>query len=90
MNVNRVDLAVLNYDDRSVDILVGNGKNDYETEFYYKTDAAPNSVFNIDLNHDGLMDIIVVNGDDDRISVLLDNDDETFQTSMDYLVGDNP
>ncbi|CAF4825074.1 unnamed protein product, partial [Rotaria sp. Silwood1] len=90
MNVNRGDLAVLNYDDRSVDILLGNGKNDYETEYYYTTDAAPNSVFNVDLNHDGLMDIVVTNGDDDSISVLLDNDDKTFQTSIEYLVGDNP
>ncbi|CAF3692426.1 unnamed protein product [Rotaria sp. Silwood1] len=89
-NVKRVDLAVLNYDDRSVDILLGNERNDYETEYYYQTDAAPNSVFNVDLNYDGLMDIIVVNGDDDSISVLLDNDDETFQTSIEYLVGDNP
>ncbi|CAF3694643.1 unnamed protein product [Rotaria sp. Silwood1] len=89
-NVNQIDLAVLNYDDRTVDIVLGNGKNDYETEFHYSTDVAPNSVFNADLNHDGLMDIIVVNGDDDSISVLLDNDDETFQTSIEYLVGDNP
>ncbi|CAF4989362.1 unnamed protein product, partial [Rotaria sp. Silwood1] len=90
MNVKRVDLAVLNYDDRSVDILLGNEKNDYEAEYYYQTDAAPNSVFNVDLNYDGLMDIVVVNGDDDSVSVLLDNNDETFQTSIEYLVGDNP
>ncbi|CAF1376475.1 unnamed protein product, partial [Rotaria sordida] len=88
--VNQIDLAVLNYDEQSVDILSGNGKHDYETEYRYMTDSAPSSVFNVDLNKDGLPDLIVTNGNDDTISVLVDNPDKTFQISIQYPVGDDP
>ncbi|CAF4069969.1 unnamed protein product, partial [Rotaria sp. Silwood1] len=83
-NKDIIDLAVLNYDEQSVDLLLGNSNNPYKTEIIYDTRSAPSFVFTGDINGDGLPDIIIANENDGTISVLLDNPDDSFQSTTTY------
>ncbi|CAF4339328.1 unnamed protein product, partial [Rotaria sordida] len=85
-NIGIIDLVVLNYDEQSVDLLLGNSKNTYQTEIIHDTGSAPSFAFTHDISGDGLPDIIITNKNDGTISVLLDNPGDSFQSTTTYAV----
>jgi hypothetical protein len=92
------DLAVVNRDDNTVSILLGNG----DGTFRPATDAhgdplpalavgdLPVAIAAGDFTHDGHLDLAVVNQGDDSVSILLGNGDGTFQKARDIPVGPSP
>jgi hypothetical protein len=72
----KADLAVANYSDHSVSVLLGNGDGTFQTHVDYATGSGPDSVAVGDFNGDGKADLAVTN--DYAVSVLLGNGDGTF------------
>lgn len=53
-------------------------------------DTAPGESYAIDLNHDGVGDLIWVNKQANTVSVMLGNGDWSFQPRVDYATGSEP
>ena len=51
---------------------------------------SPRSVAVVDVNGDGISDLVTSNGFSDDISVLIGNGDGTYQTEQRFAVGDTP
>ena len=83
------DLAVANFLDNNLSILLGNGDGTFETRVNYPTGTNPNSLAGGDLNGDGKLDLVTANNASNA-SVLLGNGDGTFQTHVDYGTGSGP
>jgi hypothetical protein len=90
----KVDLAIANYWDSSVSVLLGNGNGTFQRRLDYATGAGAISVAVRDFNGDGKADLGVTNypvpGYGGFVSILLGNGDGTFQTHVDYAVGNYP
>jgi VCBS repeat-containing protein len=86
----RLDLAVANWLDDNVSVLLGNGDGTLQTAVNYDVGDAPLSVTAGDFNGDTRLDLAVANQDDDNVSVLLGNGDGTFQAAVNYDVGHFP
>ena len=85
-----LDLAVANYGNGTVSVLLGNGDGTFQTEVSYNVGKSPYSVAVGDFNGDGKADLAVANSGDGTTSVLLGNGDGTFQTAVNYTVGASP
>ncbi|WP_229668952.1 beta strand repeat-containing protein, partial [Edaphobacter acidisoli] len=80
-----VDLAVLNYTDKTISILLGNGAGGFTaTGKTYATGSKPVAIVAADFNGDGKLDLAVANSSAGTISVLLGNGDGTFQSQITY------
>ena len=102
LNRDRVlDLVVVNSQDNpagldTVSVLIGNaGANGvpdgtFQDQVKYTVGENPSSIALVDLNFDGVPDIVVTNADNDTVSVLLANGDGTFQAQRTFGVGDYP
>lgn len=66
-----LDLAVANFGDNTVSVLLGKGDGTFLPQAIFPTDSGPNSVAIGDFNGDGRMDIAVVNGGSNDVSILL-------------------
>jgi hypothetical protein len=84
------DLAIANYSDNSVSVLLGNGDGTFRSHVDYPTGAEPFSVAVGDFNGDRRLDLAVANWYDGSVSMLLSNGDGTFQARVDYPVGSLP
>ncbi len=84
------DLAVANWNDRTVSVLLGNGNGTFATRTDYATGEWPSSVAIGDFNGDGKPDLAVANQGDNTVSVLLGNGNGTFATKTDYASGVYP
>ncbi len=73
------DLAIANYDDNTVSVLLGKGDGTFQAQTTYGTGTGPDSVAVGDFNGDGIPDLAVANDDDNTVSVLLGKGDGTFQ-----------
>jgi hypothetical protein len=82
------DLAVANYSDGTVSVLLGKGDGTFQPQVTYPTGLTPDAVAVGDFNGDGKLDLAVVNTgcppsggtcSGGSISVLLGNGDGTFQ-----------
>ena len=73
------DLAVVNWDDNTISILLGNGNGTFKDQIKYSTGVKPVFTVTDDFNNDMKLDLAVSNAIDNSISVLLGNGDGTFQ-----------
>ncbi len=84
------DLAVANYGDGTVSVLLGNGDGTFQAAVSYGAGSGPASVAVGDFNGDGKADLVVANSTDGTVSVLLGNGDGTFQAAVNYGAGSGP
>src|SRR5262249_43152834 len=84
----RLDLAVVDYGEGKISILLGNGDGTFQTHMDYATGGGtPSTVVVCDFNGDGKLDLAVRNQGSNTISVLLGNGDGTFQSAVTYPTG---
>jgi len=88
----KLDLAVANYNDNTISVLLGNGDGTFQTQATFAVSIGPTFLAVGDFNGDGKLDLVTGNinnngNDDANISVLLGNGDGTFQSHVDYTVG---
>ena len=84
-----LDLAVANYNDNTVGILIGTGTGGYAAQVTYPAGGYCNEIVAIDINNDGKMDLVTVNISSGTFSVLLGNGNGTFQAPLVYSSGGN-
>jgi hypothetical protein len=80
---------VINYNENSLSVLLGNGDGTFQNQTTYSTGPDSYSILSADLNNDTKLDLTVTNYDG-SVSVLLGNGDGTFQNRIIYTVGTNP
>src|SRR5277367_4824220 len=91
----RPDLAVSNVYDNTVSILMSAHSGSFAAKVDYPTGVSPAAVLTADFRGDGGVDLAVVNESDGTggagtVSILMGNGDGTFQTHVDYPVGNYP
>jgi len=77
------DLAVTNFSDHNVGILLGKGDGTFEPPKNFDTDEGPFSLAVGDFNADGKADLVTANNSQ-RVSVLLGNGDGTFRKKQSF------
>jgi hypothetical protein len=60
-NDNKLDLAVANFGDNTVSVLLGNGDGVFQNQTTYNTGVSSSCVISGDLNNDKKLDLIVTN-----------------------------
>lgn len=80
-NDKQLDLVVLNYNPRSVDVYFGNGKGSFmiETIYVLKKGTNPTQMTVADLNNDGWLDLIISNSRAQWIDVVLADGNGHFE-----------
>ena len=86
----KLDLAMSDYGDNSVYVLLGNGDGTFQAAQTYLMGTHPAEIVVGDFNGDGKPDLAVSNVDSNTVSVLLGNGDGTFRTPINSPVGANP
>ena len=84
------DLAVTNYSDNTVSILLGQPNGTFANKVDYATGVQPGALVAADFNGDGKVDLAVLNESAQTVSILLGNGNGTFQSHVDYHVGISP
>lgn len=79
-----LDLAVENYLDNTVSILLGKGDGTFQPGVKYNVGTEPERILTADLDGDGNLDLIVANTASNTISVLLGVGDGTFAAQVTY------
>ena len=73
-----LDLAVADFSDNTVAILLGIGDGTFQTQTTFAAGTGPVSATAGDFNGDGMLDLAVANTNDFTVSILLGNGDGTF------------
>ncbi len=84
------DLAVANFLDNTISILLGQGDGTFLAQTTYPTGSNPYSIAIGDFNGDGKLDLAVANTNDNAVSILLGQGDGTFLAQATYPTGANP
>ncbi|MDX2191022.1 MAG: FG-GAP-like repeat-containing protein [Bacteroidota bacterium] len=87
-NDTYVDAIITNSSDLSV--LLGTVSGGFGLPTNYTTGSDPRSVLVIDVNNDGLKDIVTGNNNSNNISVLINQGNGTFGAKNDFAVGNSP
>jgi FG-GAP-like repeat len=86
----KLDLAVSNYGDNSISVLLGNGDGTFQAPQTTPVSTNPAQVAVGDFNGDGKLDLAVSSVANNNVSVLLGNGDGTFQAPLVTPAGANP
>ncbi len=88
----KLDLAVTDFDDNSVMIVLGNGDGTFEVPTVVPVGNQPDALVAGDFNRDGKVDVAVANFGDGTVTLLLGNGDGTFTqaSSSPYAAGAGP
>ena len=86
----KLDLAVSNYGDNSLSVLLGNGDGTFQPPKTTTVGTNPAQVAVGDFNNDGKLDLVVSSVGSNIVSVLLGNGDGTFLPAVVTPVGANP
>ncbi|WP_169216585.1 FG-GAP-like repeat-containing protein [Brasilonema sp. UFV-L1] len=84
------DLAVVNFNDNTVSVLLNNGNGTFGTASNFAVGSNPVSVTTGDFDGDGKLDLAVANNNSNNVSVLLNNGSGTFGTPSNFAVGSGP
>ena len=93
-----IDLAVVNYADNTVSVLLGRANGTLAPQLTYPTGVGSVAIAAADFNGDGRVDLAVANANcplekqctSSTVSILLGNGDGTFQPHIDLAVGALP
>jgi hypothetical protein len=80
----KLDLAVANFSDNNVSILLGKGNGTFSAPSNFAVDANPRWVASGDFNNDGKLDLAVANSGSTTVSILLGKGDGTFAAAMPF------
>ena len=92
----KIDLAVPNYTDETVSILLGKGDGTFQAQVTYATGIGPMAAVTGDFNHDGKLDLAVANDGcppsggtcyGGSVSIFLGNGDGTFGQASTFNTG---
>ncbi len=83
------DAITVNNTAATVSVLLGNGDGSFQTASQYAVDPSPIQALVVDVNQDGIPDIVIVNSSG-SVSVLLGNVDGTFQAKRTFAVVSSP
>jgi hypothetical protein len=86
----KLDLAVADFGDNAVSVLLGNGNGTFGAKTDFATGDAPECVAIGDMNGDGKPDLATANIYGNTVSVLLGNGNGAFGTRADYPTGSGP
>jgi hypothetical protein len=86
----RTDLAVANFLENTVSVLLSNGDGTFQPPVTYAGGGGPNGIVAGDFTGNGKLDLAVADYSSNSISVLLGNGDGTFQPATQYAVGTGP
>jgi hypothetical protein len=84
------DLAVANFGNAKVSVLMGNGDGTVDPLVSYSVGSSPYSIAAGTLDSGVSQDLVTSNYGSNTVSVLLNNGDGTFATAVDYAAGTNP
>jgi len=89
----KLDLAVTNFNAKTVAILLGNGDGTFKASVNYSTTAGaftgPDAIATGDFNADGKVDLAITNQGDNTVAILLGNGDGTFQVPQESTTGNS-
>ncbi len=79
----KVDLAVVNENDNTVSVLIGNGDGTFTAapSGPIAVGVLPTAITVSDINHDGNLDLVVSNRNDGTVTILVGNGDGSFAAS---------
>src|SRR5437588_3658013 len=86
----KLDLAVANYYESKVSILLGAGTGAFGAKIDFGTASHPVSVAVGDFNGDGILDLAVANNGSPTVSILLGTGTGTFGAKADFGTGGHP
>ena len=87
----RQDLAVVNGEDNSFEILLGNGDGTFQAPVAYSVGTAvPETITVADFNEDGKLDLAILYVPSDQVSIVLGNGDGTFSPGATLVTGKFP
>ncbi|HEV2426019.1 MAG TPA: FG-GAP-like repeat-containing protein, partial [Terriglobia bacterium] len=86
----KLDLAVTNYNDNTVSILLGDGAGNFTLASSPAVGKGPEPVVAGDFNGDGKLDLAVANNGDNTLSILLGDGTGNFTLTSSLAVGTNP
>src|SRR6267378_2390981 len=86
----KLDLAVSNYGDNSLSVLLGNGDGTFQAPLTSPVGTNPAQVTVGDFNGDGKLDLAVSSVANNTVAVLLGNGDGTFRPAPSLTVGNGP
>jgi probable HAF family extracellular repeat protein len=86
----KLDLAVGDFGDNGINILLGNGDGTFQPAVVYFGGMGVGSLQAADLNGDGNLDLVAVNFNGDGVTINLGNGDGTFSSGPDFATGLSP
>ncbi|MBD2505061.1 beta strand repeat-containing protein [Anabaena azotica] len=86
----KLDLAVANYVNNNVSVLLGTGTGSFSSATNFAVGINPASITTGDFNADGKLDLAVANVNSQNVSVLLGTGTGSFGTATNFAVGINP